>query len=217
VKSAPGSAASERRGLWSALSDPRLYDAFQTLIGTRRWLRKFARNTIRARSGDRLLDIGCGPGALLRYLPATSYIGFDRSESYIQRARLQFGSLGTFICDDVRHFSQYKFEQVDIAVAIGLLHHIDDEVALEMFRAIAAILKPDGRLVTADPCFHADQTALQRLVVKSDRGAHVRPYGRYLELCQSVFPDAQAKFQSGYLPFPYSVCVMLTRADEAIG
>lgn len=73
---------SERRGLWSPLSHPLVYEAFHHLIGARRWLKQFAQQTIRPRSGDTVLDIGCGPGALLRYLPPpVAYIGFDRNPS----------------------------------------------------------------------------------------------------------------------------------------
>lgn len=204
--------ASERRGLWSPLSNPWVYEAFHTLIGARRWLRNFANETIRARDGDRVLDIGCGPGALLRYLPQASYIGFDRSETYIERARIAFGGRGTFICDDVRNFPVHKMAPVDIAVAIGLLHHIDDATALEALRAVSVTLKPDGRLVTVDPCFHPDQSALQRFVVSNDRGMYVRPFRRYQELCEAVFPKSAAQFQRGHLPFPYSVCIVSARA-----
>lgn len=206
---------SERRGLWSPLSSPWVYEAFHHLIGARRWLRRFAQETIRARDGDRVLDIGCGPGALLRYLPHAIYIGFDRSEAYIARARSAFRGRGTFICDDVRNFSTHDLPPVDIAVAIGILHHLDDETALDLFRSVAATLKPDGRLITADPCFHPDQSVLQRFVVSNDRGMHVRPYQRYGELCRTVFPATKAQFQRGHVPFPYSACIMVTEMRSA--
>jgi hypothetical protein len=40
---------SERRGLWSPLYSPAIYEAFHHLIGARRWLRRFANDVIRAR------------------------------------------------------------------------------------------------------------------------------------------------------------------------
>ena len=75
---------------------------------------------IRPSSGDRLFHIGCGPGALLRCLPqTTSYVGFDRNEAYIQRARKMHGSRGEFICDDVGNFAAHALAPADIAVAIA--------------------------------------------------------------------------------------------------
>lgn len=200
----------ERRGLWSLLTNPLVYETFHHLIGARRWMRRFARDVIQARSGERVLDIGCGPGALLHYLPGTNYIGLDRNAAYIERARHEFGSRGTFICDDVSNLAQHAISPVDVAVAIGLLHHLDDNLALNLLRAVARTLKPTGRLITVDPCFHPDQSALQRFVVRHDRGMHVRRFERYAELCENVFASPKADFEHADFPFPYSICILRT-------
>jgi SAM-dependent methyltransferase len=200
---------SERRGLWSPLSSPFIYELFHWLIGARRWLRRFTDDVIRPRSGDRVFDIGCGPGALLSCLPpGTTYVGFDRSEPYIERARRIHGERGQFICDDVQNFASHALAPADIAVAIGILHHLDDERAANLLRAMANSLKPEGRLITVDPCHHADQSVIQRFVVNNDRGMHVRPFERYVALARAVFPETKASFQSGHFPFPHSICIM---------
>jgi SAM-dependent methyltransferase len=200
---------SERRGLWSPLSSPIVYELFHHLIGARRWLRRFTEEVIRPCNGDRVLDIGCGPGALLRCLPeTTSYVGFDRSEACIERARRMHGARGEFICDDVGNFASHALSPADIAIAIGVLHHLDDNLASGMLRSTANALKPAGRLITVDPCFHPDQSAIQRFVVSNDRGMHVRPYDRYVELADAVFAEPKAVFQRGHLPFPYSICII---------
>jgi SAM-dependent methyltransferase len=186
-----------------------VYEALHHLIGARRWLRRFTDDVVRPRSGDRVFDIGCGPGALLRCLPAgTVYVGFDRNEAYIERARRMNGDRGEFICDDVGNFASHDLAPADIAVAIGILHHLDDDLAASMLRATANALKPGGRLITVDPCFHPEQSALQRFVVSNDRGMHVRPFERYVELADGVFPQAKATFQRGHIPFPHSICIM---------
>jgi SAM-dependent methyltransferase len=200
---------SERRGLWAPLSSPIVYEVFHHLIGARRWLKRFTDQVIRPRSGDRVLDIGCGPGALLRCLPATTtYIGLDRNPAYIERARGAHGHRGEFICDDVGNFAGHALASADIAIAIGLLHHLDDDLASDLLRATASALKPGGRLITVDPCFHPEQSMIQRFVVSHDRGMHVRPFERYIELTSAVFPGADATFQRGHLPFPHSICIV---------
>jgi SAM-dependent methyltransferase len=108
----------------------------------------------------------------------------------------------------VGNFAKHELAPVDIAVAIGLLHHIDDAMAMGLLRATRAVLKPGGRLITVDPCFHPEQSFIQRFIVSHDRGMHVRPFHRYMDLGRTVFPEPSAAFQRGHFPFPYSVCVM---------
>ena len=67
---------------------------------------------------------------------------------------------------------------------------------------------PGGRLITVDPCFHSEQSALQRFVVSNDRGMHVRPFDRYVELASAVFPRPKTTFQRGHWPFPHSICIL---------
>jgi SAM-dependent methyltransferase len=199
---------SERRGLWSPLANPWIYEAFHHIIGARRWLRRFAEDVIRARPGALVLDIGCGPAALLRYLPGVSYIGLDRNKAYIERATAEYGTRGTFICGDVADFDSFALPRVDIAVATGMLHHLDDALATNILRAAYTTLKPGGRLITADPCFHPDQSFLQRFVVSRDRGMHVRPFKEYVDLCKRSFPEIEATYSRGYSPLPYSICTI---------
>jgi SAM-dependent methyltransferase len=206
---------SERRGVWSPLSNPAVYEAFHHIIGARRWLKRFARDVIQPRDGDRILDIGCGPGALRAYLPNVEYVGLDRNQAYIERARRSFGGRGQFICDDVSNFAQHGLAPVDVAVAIGILHHLSDSLALDLLRATADTLRPAGRLISVDPCFHSKQSFIQRFVVSSDRGMHVRPFAGYLNLASAVFPEARAMFQQGHFPFPHSICVIQATRSQA--
>src|SRR5258708_30421587 len=183
---------SERRGLWSPLSSPIVYELFHHLIGARRWLQRFTDEVIRPRSGDRVFDIGCGPGALLRCLPeTTSYVGFARNEAYIERARRMHGARGEFICDDVGNFASYALAPADIAVAIGILHPLDDNLASGMLRATAKALKPGGRLITVDPSFHSERSALQRFFLRNYRRTPVRPLDLSVQLANPPSPLPQ--------------------------
>jgi SAM-dependent methyltransferase len=202
------SLTTERRGFWSVLESPFVYEVFHHLIGARRWLKRFATDVIRARPGDHILDIGCGPGALLRYLPEVAYVGIDRNAACIRRAQQAYGGKGQFKCDDVVNFDASSMAPVDIAVAIGLLHHLDDATAARLLSAAAKILKPTGRLITADPCFHASQSPVIRFVVSHDRGRHVRQIERYRELVGSAFTNAKASLVTSHFPFPHAVCII---------
>jgi SAM-dependent methyltransferase len=200
---------SERReGVWRLLANPIFYEAVQHLVGARRWLRRFAQETIRARPGDRVLDVGCGTGVLLRYLPNVTYMGIDANAGCIAQAHKEHGDRGRFVCADLCNFDVRDFGTADIVVAIGLLHHLDDTLAADILNSVAKTLRPGGRLITADPCFHPSQSALMRFVISKDRGLHVRDFSRYAELLQSAFPQPSATLTMGHLPFPHSVCAM---------
>lgn len=204
----------ERSGIWSALANPLVYDAFHHLIGARRWMRRFAEEVVNAPQGARVLDIGCGPAPLLAYLPTVEYYGIDRISACIKQAKHKFAGRGTFICSDVKDISNHGVPPIDIAVAIGLLHHIDDNLAVDILRRIHDMLNSGGRLITADPCFHPEQSALQRFIVGHDRGMNVRPFEQYAELCGTVFSSPEQSLEKGHFPFPYTVCVVQARRSS---
>lgn len=51
---------------------------------------------LRPEPGYSILDIGCGPGDILQYLPSINYVGFDINRKCIEAARRRFGDKGTF-------------------------------------------------------------------------------------------------------------------------
>ncbi len=53
---------------------------------------------IRAVAGDRILDIGCGPGDILDSPPPVDYYGFDLNDAYIRFARRKYSGRGKFYC-----------------------------------------------------------------------------------------------------------------------
>lgn len=51
------------------------------------------------RPGMVVVDIGCGPGYPVKWLPGADYHGFDISSTYIAYARSRYGDRGEFHCD----------------------------------------------------------------------------------------------------------------------
>jgi len=74
------------------LSLPLGYLAVQWILGGERARIVHLRRSLRPRAADRVLDIGCGPAAILRHLPPTvRYTGVDVDAPYIAHARRTFG------------------------------------------------------------------------------------------------------------------------------
>ena len=78
------------RRITSVLARPWAYQLFFNVIGAPERSRILVRDYIRPRPGDRILEIGCGPGTIVPYLPDSEYVGFDLSEEYIEQARRKF-------------------------------------------------------------------------------------------------------------------------------
>lgn len=174
-------------GIRSILGHPAVYDLFQTLMGADRIRRELVSEHIRPVEGMRLLDIGCGTARILDYLPPLTYHGFDLSQEYIDEALARYPGRGTFRCAMVEEATLQGEPSYDLVLAVGVLHHLDDESALQLMRLAKAALKEGGRLVTIDPCFDHAQNPIARFLVSRDRGQNVRSGGQYRELAFNAF------------------------------
>jgi Methyltransferase domain len=76
------------------------------------------------------------------------------------------------------------FGYVDIVMANGVVHHLDDEDAERLFALASSLLKSGGRLVTIDPVLHANQGHVRRWLVLSQP----RIYGVHLSLPDAMCP-----------------------------
>jgi SAM-dependent methyltransferase len=161
--------AQRTSGLRSVLSLPAAYELFQQIVGSPAVRHEFIDNHVRPKAGDRVLDIGCGPGDILEFLPNVAYVGVDLSPRYIASATKKFGDRGTFSVSGVDDLDASRLGVFDIAIAKSVLHHVDDAQASKLFEVVSRILAPGGRLVTLDAGFAEGQSALSRYVVGKDR------------------------------------------------
>src|SRR5947207_11119554 len=144
--------------LQSILAVPLVYRLFTSLIGGDYFRTTYINSYVCPRAGDRILDIGCGTGEILNYLPGTEYRGIDLSAAYIEAARSRYRDRGTFVCQGVGKAALDQPGSYDLALANGVLHHLDDGTALELFGLARAALKRGGRLVTHDGCYTPGQS-----------------------------------------------------------
>ena len=194
-------------GLRSILSSPRVYRLSQALVGMRRVYQRLVGGRLKA--GDCMLDIGCGTGDVLEAVPGgVAYYGFDLSARYIDYARRRFGERGTFWAEPVDAATVARLPACDLVLACGVLHHLDDDEAEALLRIALSTLKPDGVLITYDPCFTPDMGRLERSLVSRDRGQNVRAPEGYETLCSGFFSDVSWEVLSGHLRIPYRSVIM---------
>jgi trans-aconitate methyltransferase len=88
---------------------------------------------------------GCGPTEALRLLPPDiHYFGFDLSPDYIEAAKRNYGNRGRFRCADVTQLAPGEIPPCDVAVAFGVLHHLDDDGAKGLIDGLHARLASGG-------------------------------------------------------------------------
>ena len=190
------------------LARARVYSAFARLIGATNGRRIYVQRHIRPRPGDRILDVGCGPADILEALPAVDYHGFDLSPRYIESARRRFGTRGHFQVEAVNLDLVRRYAGFDLVLATGVLHHLSDAEAIDLFRIAKSALKPTGRLVTLDGCFTEGQSRIARRLLEMDRGKYVRNAAAYAALARQVFDAVENVLTTDLLRIPYTHIVL---------
>jgi SAM-dependent methyltransferase len=183
------------------------YDLLQYALGgarTRRWIQQ---EFIRARAGERVLDVGCGTADVLSVLPDVEYIGFDISEAYVARARSRWGSRGRFYAQQLDRDAMMSLGAFDLVLATGVLHHLGDHELTTLFELLPSALTRAGRIVTVDPCFVDKQNPIARSLIKNDRGKYVRSPQAYVALATSSGLDVRGSLIHRKW-FPYTYWIM---------
>lgn len=196
-------------GLRAVFSLPAAYRLAQRLIGAESFRRTLIDDVLAVTPGERILDIGCGTADILDDLPAVDYVGFDHSDDYIRSARNRFGDRGRFVTgaagtDQLATGHLAPVSERDLAMAIGVLHHLSDEEVREALTLARDMLRPDGRFVSIDPTFAPGQHRIGRWLASRDRGQHVRTPEATQALVAELFPDASVTVRHDLLRVPYS-------------
>lgn len=189
------------------LAHPALFEAYQALIGAPRCHARFIEETVEAQTGERVLDIGCGVGASLRYLPdGVRYLGIDVSEPYIRKARMSYGERGQFVCLDFAQVDGDQLGTFDRVFAFGVLHHLPDDLAQPVVDVVGRVLRPGGRFATIDPCYVPGQSRIAKWLIDNDRGLHVRDVAGFKRIL-SKLGEIETRVHHDLLRIPFTQLV----------
>lgn len=196
-------------GIRRVLSNGVVYDLLQAFMGAAKIRREFVRDYLKPAPGNYFMDIGCGTGDILSYLPLDiNYFGFDASEEYIRRAEARFGVRGKFECAFVDSLVAQRLPAMDVVLAGGLIHHLDDHEVEGLLENAKKALKPGGRFVAIDPCFTEDQNIASKWLVSKDRGCNVRDQFGYQDLARSVFGSVESDVvHRTWVPYTHHIMV----------
>jgi SAM-dependent methyltransferase len=198
-----------------ALASPVVFRTYQSLIGAPECQRRFIHGMVAPTPGERVLDVGCGVGASLRYIPdSVDYLGIDISEAYISRAKADYGQRGKFICADITTLDAGALGTFDRAFCFGVLHHLSDAMVAQAVKFVRRVVKPGGVFVSIDPCRVPGQHAVARLIIDHDRGEYIRDPAGFQRIVSDL-GQVHSKIYSDLLRIPYTQIVMRVEVADA--
>jgi cyclopropane fatty-acyl-phospholipid synthase-like methyltransferase len=190
------------------LSIPAVFDTYQSLVGSPAAHHRIISEMVRPQPDERLLDIGCGVGAIVPFLPEDiDYVGIDLSAAYIAMAQKTYGGRRSFVCTDVSDADAQMLGVFDRAVAFGMLHHVPDDVADQVAALVKRVVKPGGHFFTIDPCYAPGQHRIAKLLIDNDRGQFVRDEAGYRRIVSGL-GKVEAELHHDLLRVPYTQLVM---------
>jgi ubiquinone/menaquinone biosynthesis C-methylase UbiE len=157
---------------------------------------------LRVSPGGRVLDVGCGLGAPAIRLAGSAgvdVVGIATSPKLVERATMMAKDAGladrvTFEVADAAELP-YSDSSFDAVLAIESIVHMPDRPAV--FRQIARVLRPGGRLVLTDCVEKVAPTDRQREIVENYRRFTLNsPFLRLDEYLRTLA-------EAGLLPMEY--------------
>jgi ubiquinone/menaquinone biosynthesis C-methylase UbiE len=116
--------------------------------------------------GKRILDVGCGDGALTRFLAREGAVatGIDVSETRLADARAAQPVSGADYCEGRGEKLPFPDASIDGVVYNNALHHVPVEAMAAALAEAARVLKPGGRLVVIEPLAEGEYFELVRQI-----------------------------------------------------
>lgn len=190
-----------------------LYEVLQRVLGADAARKRFVSQVLRLASGMHILDIGCGPGSIVNYLPADiAYTGYDLNAGYIETARQRYGSRARFFHARVgEEPAEIEASSFDLVIAKGILHHLNDDEARQLLRAAFRYVRPGAFFVSLDGVRHEGQNLFSRVLISLDRGGAVRDPQGYERLVREQTSEVEGLLVTDWLAVPYSHYIMRAR------
>lgn len=158
-----------------------------------------------------LLDVGCGPGAMARWLVGRvkHLEGVDVSAEVVEAARASIpGAV-------FRHYSPpvlpYEDAAFDVVMAVCVLHHVSADGWCTFASEMVRVARPSGFVFVFE---HNPLNPLTRLVVRRcafDRQAVLLRCGRVARLLQAAGADRISTFSCSWLPSMSCAARMMER------
>ena len=159
----------------------------------------FVWQQLRLAPGQRVLDMGCGWGGLLRYMEQRGVHAVGVTLSRGQHAACRRNGLDVHLLD-ARTITRDTFGPFDAVASLGAFEHFcspaeyragqQDEIYRQVFRAAAAVLPAGGRMYVQTMVFGRNMIAPEQIDVHAPRGSDAWALG----LLSKTFPGSWLPF-----------------------
>ena len=197
-------------GLYRLLNRPWGYTLLMSASRAGAGRREFFKSYADLPPGSRVLEVGCGHGKNIEYMPpGIDYTGCDPNPEYIQYAQELYGPRGRFLCLSAEDFAQERLGTFDVVLVVSVLHHLDYAQVLALADGARSALRPGGLLLIWEPCWTDSQGWLDRTMLSWDRGRFVRTTEGYSALLGTIFGSIQSRFlMTPKILWPQSGCIL---------
>ena len=198
-------------GLKKLLKIPCFYYLLMDIFGAKKGALWLSKNFFKVQSGAKIIDIGCGPGSLLKsykniFPKNIDYHGIDPSKDYILSAKREFGHSAKFYHGTTDNFiNNAGFSNSDLILCCGVLHHIDDNQVLSLFNFVHSNLKTNGgRFLAIEPVHLLKETFISKWIMNLDRGLYIRKEQEWKELLNNSNLNYTTNIITGLIKIPYN-------------
>ncbi|MHC4480323.1 MAG: class I SAM-dependent methyltransferase [Planctomycetota bacterium] len=142
------------------------------------------------KASDRVLDVGCGTGSLLRAIaarsPSAELVGVDLSREMLAVAHKKVGERASLITARAESLP-FPDSGFDVVVSCSAFHYFRRPA--QSLREFRRVLRPMSRLVITDWCHDYVACRLLDFVLRILGRSHFRTYG--LDECRRALRDAR--------------------------
>src|SRR3984957_2453806 len=174
-----------------------------TLEQAQRRKHEYVADQIGIEQGSRVLDVGCGWGALLNFIRAREGTGLGVTLSSAQLAACRRHGLDVYL-QDGRELTPDSFGSFDAVASLGAFEHFcspDDyragrqqQVYRDFFGRIASLLQPGGRIYLQTMVYGRNMIAAEQAVAALQTLPPAHTDAWYLALLARQFPGSWLPF-----------------------
>ena len=189
-----------------------VYRSFQKIIRKEHVITHLA-SYIKKKKILNIYDIGCADSFILNFIDykkkKLNYFGFDQNNDFIKKNKTKFVNYKNlkFYNKSVFQLQKLEFKKKSIILLCGIVHHVSDE---EIIPFIENAKLQKKVIFAIDPLRKKNQTLLNRILIKYDRGKYIRNAKRY----NVIFKGFDKILYNNFLRVRYNHIMHLLNLDK---